>query len=67
MVEKVEKLKTVTILFGQALIDFYRVHLGQKVRVERGKSCTFPSKFVESWVNMARMARVNGPTLSMRL
>ena len=64
-IKKLKGLKTDTFLFGQALIDFFKFHLKRKVRVER--EVLPPSKFVERWVNVARMARVNGPTLSMRL
>jgi hypothetical protein len=62
---RLKGLKTDTFLFGQALIGFFKFHLKRKVRVER--EVLSPSKFYERWVNVARMACVNGPNLSFRL
>jgi hypothetical protein len=62
---RLKGLKTDTFLFGQALIDFFKFHLKRKLRVER--EVLIPSEFVARWVRVAKMARVNGPTLSVRL
>jgi hypothetical protein len=62
---RLKGLKTDIFLFGQALIGFFKFHLKRKVRVER--EVLLPSIFFERWVNVARLARVNGPTLTLHL
>lgn len=55
---RLKGLKTDTLLF------LFKVHLKKKVRTGGD---VLPSNFVERWVNVAKMARVNWSTLNIRL
>ncbi|MCP3653585.1 MAG: zinc-binding domain-containing protein [Herbaspirillum sp.] len=60
---RLKGLRTDTFLSGQTLIDFFRFHLRRKLRVERE---VLPSGvFYDRWVRVARLTRLNGPSLSM--
>lgn len=61
------RFKTDTFQFGQALIDFLKLHLKREVNLERSSAPPHPSKFVERCVNVVRMAYGNGATLNFRL
>lgn len=50
---------------SQGLINFFRFHLRNKVKL--GKEVLSPSKFVGRWIDVERIAHVDGPVLNVCL
>ena len=59
---RLKGLRSGLFLSGQALINFFKFHLRRKMRVER--AALPPSVFEKRWVKVAKLARLNGPTMS---
>lgn len=68
VVEKVEKLKTSTLLFTQSFIDFFKVPLEEESESGDGNATFYRSSiFIERRENMVRLTRMNGCTLNVHL